>query len=140
MVYFDEVLEVRFSLFLQIRFFLKHSEFGINNSLFRSSKFDREVQAKINIRRINTIFSHNTSNKGNANDLLIYMLYFLNCIYYLCCMLWQGGVLPSLAGMWSPISQRPRSVSAIEEGFIQKRRQRSSLLFGGQNLFNSLPR
>ena len=58
MVYFDEVLEVRFSLFLQIRFFKKHkkhSEFGINNSLFRSSKFDREVQAKINIRRINTI-------------------------------------------------------------------------------------
>ena len=54
MVYFDEVLEVRFSLFLQIRFFLKHSEFGINNSLFRSSKFDREVHAKINIRRINT--------------------------------------------------------------------------------------
>ena len=55
MVYFDEVLEVRFSLFLQIRFFFKHSEFGINNSLFRSSKFDREVQAKINIRRINII-------------------------------------------------------------------------------------
>ena len=28
----------------------------------------------------------------------------------------------------------------IEEGFIQMRRQRSSLLFEGQNLFNSLPR
>ena len=27
----------------------------------------------------------------------------------------------------------------IEKGYIQKRRQRSSLLFGGQNLFNSLP-
>ena len=31
-----------------------------------------------------------------------------------------------------------RSVT-IEEGFIQKRRQRSSLLFGGQNWFNALP-
>ena len=31
--------------------------------------------------------------------------------------------------------------AVIEEGFIQKRRQRSSLLFGGrQNLFNSLSR
>ena len=28
----------------------------------------------------------------------------------------------------------------IEEGFIQKTRQRSSLQFGGKNLFNSLPR
>ena len=28
----------------------------------------------------------------------------------------------------------------IEEGFIQMTRQMSSLLFGGQNLFNSLPR
>ena len=28
----------------------------------------------------------------------------------------------------------------IEEGFIQKRKQRSSLLLGGQNCFNSLPR
>ena len=28
----------------------------------------------------------------------------------------------------------------IEEGFIQKTRKRSSLLFGGQNVFNSLPR
>ena len=28
----------------------------------------------------------------------------------------------------------------IEEGFLQKRRHRWSLLFGGQNLFNSLPR
>ena len=27
-----------------------------------------------------------------------------------------------------------------EEGFLQKTRQRSSLLFGGQNLFNSFPR
>ena len=34
----------------------------------------------------------------------------------------------------------PAHADAIEkEGFIQKRRQRSSLLFGGQNLFNSLP-
>ena len=29
---------------------------------------------------------------------------------------------------------------AIEEGFTQKRRQRSSLLFGEQNLFKPLPR
>ena len=28
----------------------------------------------------------------------------------------------------------------IEEGFVQKRGQRTSLLFGGQNLINSLPR
>ena len=32
------------------------------------------------------------------------------------------------------------SYNSIEEGFIQKRRPRSSLLFGGQNLFNSFPR
>ena len=29
---------------------------------------------------------------------------------------------------------------SIEEGFIQKRRLKSSLLLGGQNLFHSLPR
>ena len=28
----------------------------------------------------------------------------------------------------------------VEEGFIQKRRQRSSLLLGGHNCFSSLPR
>ena len=28
---------------------------------------------------------------------------------------------------------------SIEEGAMQKKRQRLSLLFGGQNLFNSLP-
>ena len=33
-----------------------------------------------------------------------------------------------------------KNVTFIGEGFIQKRRQRSSLLFGEQNLFNSLPR
>ena len=42
-VYFDEVLEVGFSLFLQISPKITvesfHIEFGINNSLFRSSKF-----------------------------------------------------------------------------------------------------
>ena len=32
------------------------------------------------------------------------------------------------------------SLATTEEGFIQKRGQRSSLLFGGQNLLNSLPR
>ena len=32
-----------------------------------------------------------------------------------------------------------KTIGTIEEGFIQKIRQRSSLLFGGQNLFNALP-
>ena len=32
------------------------------------------------------------------------------------------------------------SVLVIEGGFIQKRRQRSSLLFGRHDSFNSLPR
>ena len=32
------------------------------------------------------------------------------------------------------------TVSSIEGGFIQKKRQMSSLLFEGQNLFNSMPR
>ena len=37
-----------------------------------------------------------------------------------------------------PRALRFRLYCSIEEGFIQKRRQRSSLLFGGHNLFNSL--
>ena len=35
---------------------------------------------------------------------------------------------------------RNKTDISMEEGFIQKQRQRSSLLFGGQNLLNSLPR
>ena len=38
------------------------------------------------------------------------------------------------------ISKKLVNLTLIEEGFIQKRRQRSSLLLWGQNLFNSLPR
>ena len=45
---------------------------------------------------------------------------------------------------WVGQPQRPLELldygKHIEEGFIQKRRQRSSLLFGGQNRFHSLPR
>ena len=33
-----------------------------------------------------------------------------------------------------------KNVTVLEEGFIQKRRQISSLLLGGENSFNSLPR
>ena len=35
---------------------------------------------------------------------------------------------------------RNKTDISMEEGFIQKQRQRSSRLFGGQNLLNSLPR
>ena len=43
--------------------------------------------------------------------------------------------------MYSLNSKRlvSRSHPTIEEGFKQKRRQSSSLLLGGQNVFNSLP-
>ena len=40
----------------------------------------------------------------------------------------------------SALQEHEEMPTAIEEGFIQKRRQRSSLLLGGQNLFESIPR
>ena len=41
---------------------------------------------------------------------------------------------------WCSQAAQPMLDGIIAEGFRQKRRQRSSLLFGGQNVFNSLPR
>ena len=40
---------------------------------------------------------------------------------------------------WRPCSQTIETIIPIGEGFIQKRRQRSLLLLGGQKCFNSLP-
>ena len=63
----------------------------------------------------------------------------------------QQQLLPMLSQLQRPVKWRlstvlPASrpnpgrtiVYTIEKGFIQKRKQRSSLLFGGQNFFNSL--
>ena len=40
--------------------------------------------------------------------------------------------------IWKVCTERVCCACAIEEGFIQKRRQRSTLLFGGKNILTSL--
>ena len=73
--------------------------------------------------------------------LEFYVYFFLHLcmminMIFLCCCLTIIFSLFMFSCRRFPISY----VGNIEEGFIQKKRQRSSLRLGGQNLFNSLPR
>ena len=67
---------------------------------------------------------------------------FLGClVFFVCCLLCLSLYFFSHRRKLSPSTSHEFLKNcriSVEEGFRQKRRQRSSLLLGGQNLFNSL--